>query len=60
LLVPARDAAATARALIELLDRDELRARLGTTAEKVVRRRFNRQRMVDGVAAVYREVHAAR
>jgi glycosyltransferase involved in cell wall biosynthesis len=60
LLVPAKDAAATARALIELLDRDELRARLGAAAARVVRLRFNRQQMVDGVARVYEHVTSGR
>jgi glycosyltransferase involved in cell wall biosynthesis len=56
LLVAARDAGATAAALIELLDDPGLRARLGHTAREAVRRRFSRAAMVDGVAAVYREV----
>jgi glycosyltransferase involved in cell wall biosynthesis len=57
-LVPARDALATASALIELLDDPELRARLGARARAVVGAKFTRARMVDGVDGVYREVLA--
>jgi glycosyltransferase involved in cell wall biosynthesis len=58
LLVPARDAGATARAINELLGDDELRNRLAARAGEVVRRRFSRNEMVDGVAAVYDRVLA--
>jgi glycosyltransferase involved in cell wall biosynthesis len=60
LLVPARNAPATARALNELLDRDDLRARLGATAQRVVQGRFNREAMVDGMARVYEHVLSPR
>jgi glycosyltransferase involved in cell wall biosynthesis len=58
LLVPARDAGATARAINELLGDDELRNRLAARAGEVVRRRFSRNEMVDGVATVYDRVLA--
>jgi glycosyltransferase involved in cell wall biosynthesis len=59
LLAPAGDAKATARALIELLDDPDLRERLGAAAQQVVRQRFTRTGMVEGVARVYEEALAA-
>jgi glycosyltransferase involved in cell wall biosynthesis len=56
LLVPARDPAATAEALLELLDDPSRRTRLGDAGQTRVRQRFTSTAMVDGVAAVYREV----
>lgn len=56
LLVPARDAPALSEALVELLS-DRGRAReLAEAARELVVRRFTVERMVGGVAAVYREV----
>jgi glycosyltransferase involved in cell wall biosynthesis len=58
LLVPAADAEATSRALIELLDDAELRERCGEAAREVVTERFSRRSMVEGVARVYEEALA--
>lgn len=56
LLVPARDADATASALIELLDGPELRSRLGEAARAAVGARFTRPAMVAAMSSVYREI----
>lgn len=60
LLVPARDPAALAHALTELLTDDVLRRRLGTSALDTVTHRFSIEAMVSGVAAVYGEVASTR
>lgn len=52
-LVPAGDAAALARAVLDLMDRPELAARLGRAARADVERRFSFERMVADFEALY-------
>jgi rhamnosyl/mannosyltransferase len=54
--VPPRDAGALADALADLLDDPERRERFGETARARVEARFDRERMIDRVEAVYEDV----
>ena len=54
-LVPAREEAALAGALVEMLDDPDRRARLGAMALKRVGEQFTRARMVERVASLYDE-----
>lgn len=56
LLVPPRDAAALADALIRVLDDSQLARGMGQRAGKVVRERFTTERMVEQTLGVYGEV----
>lgn len=56
LTVPPRDSRALASALREMLENDSLRIRLGLQARDWVRQEFSRERMRDGVLAVYGEL----
>jgi glycosyltransferase involved in cell wall biosynthesis len=56
LLVPPRDPAALAAALGRLLEDDRERTALGRAASDRIQREFSLERMLEGVAAVYREV----
>jgi len=53
LLVPPRDSAALADAIVRLLVDDDLRARMGRAGEARVGEQFNVDRMVDGTLASY-------
>lgn len=54
--VPPRDASALAESLTELVADPELRARFGENARERVEALFDRERMIDGVESVYRDV----
>ena len=56
LVVPARDSAALAGAIAELLDDRERAAALGEAGRKRVAERFTLDRMIDGTLGVYDEV----
>jgi glycosyltransferase involved in cell wall biosynthesis len=56
LLVPPRDAASLAAAIVRALADDRLRQRLGATGFARVRERFTVERMVDATAAIYARV----
>jgi glycosyltransferase involved in cell wall biosynthesis len=56
LLVPARDPASLAEAIIELLQDRNLREHCGNAAQERVRERFNADRMIDETVEVYRRV----
>ena len=58
LLVPPRDASALARAILELLGDDDLRARLGRAARARARERFDEGRVVRTVIDSYEELFA--
>lgn len=58
LLVPAGEVQPLATALLDLLDRSALRARMGAAARARVTDRFTRSAMIDGLTSVYAEVHA--
>jgi glycosyltransferase involved in cell wall biosynthesis len=60
LLVRPADVPGTARALLELLDDERLRVRLGEAARRIVSERFTRLQMVERVASVYEQVLSAR
>jgi L-malate glycosyltransferase len=60
LLVPPRDAAALAAAIVRALRDQPLRERLGKTGFDCVRDRFTVERMVAATAAVYREIAQVR
>jgi L-malate glycosyltransferase len=60
LLVPPRDAAALAAAIVRALRDQPLRERLGKTGFNRVRDRFTVERMVAATAAVYREIAQVR
>jgi glycosyltransferase involved in cell wall biosynthesis len=53
LLVPPRNARATARGINELLADGDLRSRFAARAREVVTQSFSREAMVDGVVAAY-------
>ncbi len=55
-LVPVGDSEALASALVELLEDEDGRARLGTNARASVRERFSLERMVEETEKVYRSV----
>ena len=55
-LVPPADAAALARAMVELADAPDERRRLGRAGAERVRKIFGLERMVEETLAVYREV----
>ncbi|HEY8466686.1 MAG TPA: glycosyltransferase [Solirubrobacterales bacterium] len=57
-LVPARDADALARALLELARDPERRAAMGARGRAEYERRFTRERMLAGIRAVYAELGA--
>ena len=59
-LVPPRDHAAMAEQLVVLLKDPQLRARMGEAALRRARERFTVERMVEGIAAVYEHLTAAR
>ena len=59
-LMPAFDATATARALVELVADGERRSTLGAAAARAVRERFTFERMWSGVAGVMDEAITAR
>ena len=52
-LVPPRDHHAMADRIVQLLESDSLRARMGAAALQRARERFTVERMVEGTAAVY-------
>ena len=54
-VVPVRDAAATATALVRLAGDPELRARMGASARQQVEARFCLDQQVDAFAALLRE-----
>jgi L-malate glycosyltransferase len=56
LLVPPRDAAALARAIVRALQDESLRQRMGAAGFARVRERFTVERMIEGTAAVYARV----
>jgi glycosyltransferase involved in cell wall biosynthesis len=56
LLVPPQDDAALTRALLEMLDDPERRARIGALALSRVSRRFTRVTMIDRLAGLYDEL----
>lgn len=56
ILVPAGDAPAVATALKRVLGSQALRARLGASGRQHVRERFDQQRLVDDMRALYREL----
>lgn len=56
LLVPAKDSAAIAQALLTLLDDAPLRQRMGEAARARVAEIFSRQAMVEGMLGVYRRL----
>ena len=56
LLVPPRDSAALAAAIVALLSDPHRAARLGAAARELVSRRFTVERMVAETASVYREL----
>jgi glycosyltransferase involved in cell wall biosynthesis len=56
LLVPAGEAGALARALIDVLDDAATRARMGEAAKERAEKQFTRSAMIDGLVGVYHEV----
>lgn len=56
LLVPPRDPAALAEAIVRVLGDPAMRARMGEAGQRVVRERFGLERMADELVAVYRDV----
>jgi glycosyltransferase involved in cell wall biosynthesis len=57
-LVPAKDHDAMAQRIIELLQHEPLRQRMGDAALRRARERFTVERMVKGTIEVYEHVHA--
>ena len=55
-LVPIADSAALARAVLELLASDETARRLAERGRAAVVEHFSLDAMIDGVAAIYRDV----
>lgn len=60
LLVPAQDGSALAEAILALLDDPQRRQRMGATASEFVRRQFSREKMAEGMEALYRTLLEAR
>jgi glycosyltransferase involved in cell wall biosynthesis len=56
LLVPPRDPAALADAIVRLLGDPAMRTRMGEAGQRIVRERFGLERMADELVAVYRDV----
>lgn len=56
LLVPVRDSAALAAAILKLVDDPDLRARMGQAARLDVATRFSTSSVIEGTMAVYRNV----
>ncbi|MCK8114683.1 glycosyltransferase family 4 protein [Anaerosoma tenue] len=56
LLVPPRDPAGLADAIVRLLEDPAMRARMGEAGQRIVRERFGLERMADELVAVYRDV----
>jgi glycosyltransferase involved in cell wall biosynthesis len=54
LIVAPRDTAALAAALVRLRDDPELRVRFGTAGRRLAEQRFGKERMLDGMEAVFR------
>jgi len=60
LLVPPRDPAALADAIVRLLGDPAMRERMGESGQRIVRERFGLERMADELVAVYRDVAGGR
>lgn len=60
LLVPAQNGAALAEAIIALLADPERRLAMARTASEFVRRQFSREKMAEGMEALYQRLLAAR
>jgi glycosyltransferase involved in cell wall biosynthesis len=56
LVVPPRDPAALADAILRLLGDPAMRARMGEAGQRIVRERFGLERMADELVAVYRDI----
>ncbi|UCG92623.1 MAG: glycosyltransferase family 4 protein, partial [candidate division WOR-3 bacterium] len=57
LLVPSGDASALAEAMMQLADNEKLRQMLGKNAKRSVDARFNWNRIIDNLIALYEKYH---